>query len=252
MNRTASLSTLCILICLAFLGARVSAVLAFPPLPANFWGTVQVNGENVPEGSQVSAWINGVQVTQTETILHEGHSMYSIVVPGDGSATSVVEGGTASDEIEFRVDDVPADQKGAWRSGTSIELNLTATTAGTPATPLPVSTLTQAPITQPTSPTGSGQTPALSATLEGTAPLGEIDQHSTPTQPGAERLTAEAEPELSLTDPQDSPVFDEKDARAHAVRAESPRNSFLILTIVSLVIVIAIAAYLVFVKLRRV
>ena len=53
MTRAAKLFTLTLLL----LMANVSTVLALPPLPASFYGTVQINGANAPAGAIVSAWM---------------------------------------------------------------------------------------------------------------------------------------------------------------------------------------------------
>jgi len=38
-----------------------------PPLPASFYGTMQMDGAGVPAGTLVSAWINGVEYAETTT-----------------------------------------------------------------------------------------------------------------------------------------------------------------------------------------
>ena len=38
---------------------------AAPPLPASFYGTVQLNGAAVPSGTLVSAWVNGAKLAET-------------------------------------------------------------------------------------------------------------------------------------------------------------------------------------------
>jgi len=107
-----------------------SSVSAFPPLPASFYGTVKIDGENVPEGTLVSAWINGVEILSVVVEEYEENTVYSTVysinVPGDDSSTEgEVEGGIVGDVIIFYIDDLLADQTGIWGSGTSNELNLT-------------------------------------------------------------------------------------------------------------------------------
>jgi hypothetical protein len=89
-----------------------------PPLPASFYGTVTVDGVDVPEGQRVSAWIDGVQCAETLTFLYEGRSMYVLNVPGDG--------GQPGDTIVFHVGELVASPTATWRGGTNTELNLTA------------------------------------------------------------------------------------------------------------------------------
>lgn len=104
-----------------------SSVSAFPPLPASFYGTVKIDGENVPEGMLVSAWINGVEILSVVVEEFGENTVYSINVPGDDSSTEdEVEGGVVGDVIVFYVGDLLADQTSIWESGTSSkELNLT-------------------------------------------------------------------------------------------------------------------------------
>jgi len=106
--------------------ASAWAVLAVPPLPSSFHGTVQVNGANVPVGTTVSAWINKVKYAETTASLYAGDTVYSLVVEGDDPQTSdIVEGGRQGDTVVFCIGDHVADQTASWQSGTSVRLDLT-------------------------------------------------------------------------------------------------------------------------------
>ncbi|MGB9592698.1 MAG: hypothetical protein ACPL7R_01010, partial [Anaerolineae bacterium] len=100
-----------------------------PRLPSAFYGTVKLNGANVPNGTLVSAWINGVKYAETTTFMttinSEQVSVYTITVPGDDPSTSGVEGGNEGDTVVFRVDTNLTDQTGTWHEGTDVALNLT-------------------------------------------------------------------------------------------------------------------------------
>ncbi len=103
-----------------------------PRLPSAFYGTVTQNGQNVPNGTLVSAWINGVQYAETTTFLttigSQQVSVYTITVPGDDPSTpGVVEGGNEGDTVYFQVNGHLTDQTGTWHEGTDVELNLTLT-----------------------------------------------------------------------------------------------------------------------------
>jgi hypothetical protein len=89
------------------------AVLALPPLPSSFYGTVKVDGANVPLGTIVSAWINGVWYADPAT-------------PG------TIEGGVEGDTVVFHIGGLEADETGTWHSGTNVQLNLTASTSVPP------------------------------------------------------------------------------------------------------------------------
>ena len=119
-----------LLIVLGVLLFNVATVLAFPPTPSSFVGTVKIDGINAPLTAVVSAWINGVKYAYTTVALFEGETWYSLDVPGDDASTPAIEGGTEGQTIVFRVDypdnALVADQTGTWHSGTNPTLNLTA------------------------------------------------------------------------------------------------------------------------------
>jgi len=98
-----------------------------PPLPSSFSGTVKWNnGNNVPDGTAVSGWINGVKYAETQSQMDAGNSVYTIDVPGDDPETTEVEGGVEGSTVVFEVGDSIASQTGTWHTGTDVELNLTA------------------------------------------------------------------------------------------------------------------------------
>lgn len=101
-----------------------------PRLPSAFYGTVTDNGQNVPNGTPVSAWINGVKYAETTTFMttinSQQVSVYTLTVPGDDPSTpDVIEGGNEGDTIVFRVNGYLTHQTGVWHEGTDVELNLT-------------------------------------------------------------------------------------------------------------------------------
>jgi len=139
-----------------------SSVGAFPPLPSSFYGTVQQDGGNVPDGTLVEALIEGKVVAYSFSEIYQGTSVFSLDVPGDESATDKVEGGTLGQNIVFHVGGVLADQSAQWTSGVNENINLTlpADTVLSPTiivlTPAP----SQTPITKGTSTPAVTQTPA--------------------------------------------------------------------------------------------
>jgi hypothetical protein len=91
--------------------------------PCRFHGTVQLNGADVPDGTIITAIIEGDEHT-VETPAVYGPSTYAIkIVPP--SATPYGEGAT----IEFRIGGYAAAQTGAWSTGGNIELNLSASSS---------------------------------------------------------------------------------------------------------------------------
>lgn len=128
-------------------GLTPRPALAFPPLPSSFYGTVKVNGQNVPDGTVVRALIDGQVYAEAPTQTYQGNSVYSVDVKGDDSDTPERDGGLPDAVVQFEIGGVPADQTGLWRSGTNIEINLTASSSGSLAPPQP--TLVPAPTQTP-------------------------------------------------------------------------------------------------------
>jgi len=102
----------------------VTGSSAAPPMPSEFWGTVQVRGQNVPDSTLVEALIGGTAVSDTVTFVSQGVSVYILAV-GGADPGSGQEGGVEGDTIQFRIDGELADQTGVWHEGTTVELNLT-------------------------------------------------------------------------------------------------------------------------------
>ncbi len=138
--------SICLLICLTSLFVA-EPVLAFPPLPSSFYGKVKVDGENVPDGTVVEAWINGEVYAEAKTQTYQGDSVYAMDVTGDDASTNDVEGGIEDDKIEFRVAGQPAGQSGVWHSGTNTNLDLSVAPAADQVNP--VATSVQATQAQP-------------------------------------------------------------------------------------------------------
>ena len=155
--------------------ACVVALLAAPPTfaipsPASsFHGAIEVNGENLPDGLLVVAWINGEAYASGYTQIDLGNSVYSLDVPGDDPDTPEREGGREGDTVQFELGGVLADQAGTWHSGTDVQLDLTLLASGVPPTLMPTispdqsPTQTPGPVIQP-SPTTS-QTPQPTAQI---------------------------------------------------------------------------------------
>ena len=100
-----------------------------PPLPSSFYGTVTLNGANVPAGTLVSAWMDAVKVAEAATTVVDGDSVFTIDVPGAPSDTASLPGELEGRTIVFQVAGIAADQTGVWHFGTYTRLDLTATAA---------------------------------------------------------------------------------------------------------------------------
>ena len=121
--------------------------LAVPQLPSSFYGTVKVNGTNVPDGTSVQALIAGKVYAETLTQTYQGDLVYSLDVTGDDTDTTVQDGGREGDTIQFKIGGVLANQTGVFHSGTNINFILTASTSTPVATPR--TTLTPVPTQLP-------------------------------------------------------------------------------------------------------
>ena len=104
-------------------------VMAVPPLPSSFYGTVKVNGENVAFGTVVSAWIGGVKYAEDGTSFYAGDSNYGLQVPGDDPGTLGKDGGVEGETIVFRIGNLTADQTAIWHSGPNVHRDLTYTSS---------------------------------------------------------------------------------------------------------------------------
>ena len=124
----ASQKMIALLIAAVLLIINAPAALALPPLPSSFYGTVKANGANVPLGTQVTAWINGVLYATATVNLYAGEMWYSLDVPGDDPATpGIIEGGVQGNTIVFRMGtQTIATQTGTWQTGINTNLNLSA------------------------------------------------------------------------------------------------------------------------------
>ncbi len=82
-----------------------------------FYGTVLVNGNDAPEGTVISARVDGIEYGSCEVVTAGYYT--GLIVQND-----IDEGAT----IEFYVDDQQAEQTFAFRDGWTTELDLTVTT----------------------------------------------------------------------------------------------------------------------------
>ncbi len=111
-----------LMLSLVFLCA--TPALAVPPMPSSFYGTVKIDGGNVPAGTVVSARINGVEYATSTYQTYNGNTVYSLDIPGENSDVASIQGGKEGDTVVFFIGTLQASQTGAWHSGTNLELNI--------------------------------------------------------------------------------------------------------------------------------
>ncbi len=82
-----------------------TTVGACAPGPCYWIGSAKVEDAWVPAGTEISAWINGVQVGETTTGSLPGYDAWEfrIMVPSDDPATPGVEGGSQGDMVQFKI-----------------------------------------------------------------------------------------------------------------------------------------------------
>ena len=102
--------------------------------PCRFYGTVQVDGAYVPDGTLITASIAGAVLTWTTTTTSSSpESVYVLDVPGDDTLTLDKDGGIEDDVVSFTIRHGTTDLaagSGVWHKGIPQEVNLQATTGG--------------------------------------------------------------------------------------------------------------------------
>lgn len=133
MTKFSILASLAVIALLLAIPAVVLAQ-AQPPLPSVFGGTVTWDGAPAPDGTAVSAWIDGEQVALTAAA--DGAYALKISQPPGGAF--------AGKEVVFMVAESEAPERGTWEPDGGDVINLTA-----------VPVLPPAPVAGPAGPAGS-------------------------------------------------------------------------------------------------
>ena len=136
----------------------VPAEAAAQEVPCRFYGTVQVDGAYVPDGTVIIAHIEGAGQWTTESFTYEGASVYRLDIPPDDPATPQEDGGVDGDSVNFWIrfaaSDLPATIASTWQEAAALEVNLEATSTGTPTpSPTPTPELTPSPVIPTPTPT---------------------------------------------------------------------------------------------------
>jgi len=154
-----------LLLVLLLVAAPVSAV---PPQPNTFWGTVSLSGQNVPDGTLITAYVldgeTQIVCGTINTFTQGADSVYSISVNGDDDETGEKDGADEGDTVYFLIgsgaEQVLASQTGTWHTSVFTQLNLSGTAVPTAT---PTATLSPTP-THSATPTATGPTPTPTAT----------------------------------------------------------------------------------------
>ncbi len=239
MKRLSRISSLSLIVLVVSLFVA-TPVLAIPPLPSSFYGSVKVNNANVPDGTVIQALIGGQVYAEGYSQTYQGNSVYALDVRGDDSGTTTVDGGREGDMIQFKIGGVLADQTAVWKTATNVNLNLTASSSApivTPqATPTPVPTqtaivieptptpVTILPTTPPTIPAAIGQASSTPASQAQSSPASQIATRSAQPSP----VSAAEE------QPSPPPVTSEKDGE------NVPKNITGIVVIIAFIVAVVI------------
>lgn len=165
------------------MGALSAIAHAQPQVPSTFWGSVTIDGEAAPEGTEVRGLVDGVDCTQAapgeRPAVREGDATFYVLhVVHEGQRPGC---GREGKTVTFTINGVPAKQQGTWTFGPQ-QLDLS--TGGGEVVPLPTSTPTlpgSSPATPLPSVTGTPPTPA---TTTGTPAAGESRPPGTPSPSG--------------------------------------------------------------------
>lgn len=103
-------------------------LIAQPPQPSGFYGTMLINGEPVPADAVVSPYINDVKYASDFVVTTPGQYGLLNVNGDDPSTLEIKEGGAAGEQIVFKVliaaTEYVLTPIGVWTSGTNHNVNL--------------------------------------------------------------------------------------------------------------------------------
>ena len=110
---------------LAVVALLLTPTIAFAqPLVAGFWGSVSANGADVADGTEVTVWINGLQVASATTV----DSAYNVRVEGNYTGSTIYFA-TGVDIV------TTAAETSQWVTGSNTNVDLTFGEAPPPPAP---------------------------------------------------------------------------------------------------------------------
>ncbi|MCC7364679.1 MAG: hypothetical protein IT303_09920 [Dehalococcoidia bacterium] len=195
------------------LGALAPAALAQPSIPATYFGSATIDGQSVPPGTPVRAFVNGKDCSQPgppdpKTVMDGGVSAYAIIVMHESQEPGCAEEG---DTVTFTVDGREAAQRATWKTGPQrLDLNV----GSGQTVPLPTATPTATP--------NATQAAATATATARTNPSGTVvpptDDIQLPTtpQPGGPARTVTATNSPGIATPTPTPT-DPQDTETHGI-----------------------------------
>jgi len=159
MDMAPPLARFLLISCLAAMAAALPSLAAAQPIiPATFYGTASIDGQAVPEGTHVRAFIEGKDCTQLgsnyrTTVLSGGVAEYAIQVMHESQEPGC---GTDGSLVTFTVAGRQASQTAAWKAGVqNVNLNVGS------GNPVPVPTPSPTPTLEPTAAAATATQAAL-------------------------------------------------------------------------------------------
>lgn len=133
------------------LAPGASQSLAQPSIPATYFGTVSVDGEAPPDGTEVRGFVDGVDCTQVDgdvagTVVIDGVAQYSLTIVHESQQPGC---GAEGREVTFTIDGQAAVQSATWSAGTH-RLDLSVGEGEPPPLPTPTSAVASTPVAPPT------------------------------------------------------------------------------------------------------
>ena len=103
------------------------AAAAQPGVPATFFGSAAIDSAPVPSGTEVRAFVDGIDCTQSSeggrgTITQDGVSAYSVLVVHESQRAGC---GTSGAAVTFTIDGRAANEAGVWQAAAQqLDLNV--------------------------------------------------------------------------------------------------------------------------------
>ncbi len=159
------------LLAFAFGGA---SAFAQPSIPATFFGSITINGEPAPTGTDVRGYVEGLDCTQSApgerpAVREGGATAYVIAVVHESQRPGCGRPGTT---ITFTIDGEEADQRALWQAG---PIHVDLSIGPGEIIPLPTATATV-----PGPPSTSTSLPSEPSPPPGTRPTDDITRPGTP------------------------------------------------------------------------
>jgi hypothetical protein len=120
-----------------------------PELPCRFYGTVALDGEDVPDGTVVKAVVSGTEFTTTTPAAGYGPSSYAVLIEQPDGAT--YDGAS----VTFTIGGEAADQTATWISGGNVNTDVSSGEATTPVGGSPITSVVANSLPAGSAPTAS-------------------------------------------------------------------------------------------------